>query len=110
MKRSVVFEGWRTPSDFKSDGCTMAPDRWLTLKGWVHLGDACVLHDFLRNYALTSVKEADAIFRRHLISLGAPLYMAWLYWIMVKKARPYFTRTFILPYKWEEYRTPKGKE
>jgi len=110
IKKSVSFEGWTTPPDFISDGCSFAPDRWLTLRGWVKLTDACILHDFLRIYALVTTKEADKILRRHLISIGAPLYLAWIYWVVVKKARRYFNKTYELPYRWNKYKKPTGNK
>ncbi len=110
MKKSVKFEGWATPPDFDSDGCTLAPDKWWTFRhGWVDLTDACILHDFHRNYKIVPVSEADSRLRRHLIALGAPKYMAWLYWFMVKSARPYFTKTYTLPSRWDKYSKPAGK-
>ncbi len=106
-KRSVTFEGWTTPPDFESDGCTLAPDRWWTFRrGWVDLTDACILHDFLRNYALVPMREADSRFRRHLISVGAPRYMAWVYWFAVKKTKSIFTKTYMLPIRWDKYSKP----
>ena len=105
MRRAVEFEGWRTPADFISDGCTLSPDRWFCFHKmkWVDLTDACILHDFHRLYRIVTPKESDKIFRRHLIHVGAPRYIAYFYWFMLKKTRKYFTRTEELPICWEKY-------
>jgi len=70
---------------------------------WVDLTDACILHDFLRLYAIVTPNEADRVFRRHLIHIGAPRYMAWFYWYGLRHTRKYFTRTEELPVQWEDY-------
>ena len=93
----IIFEGWRVPNGFSSDGCTFAPD---TLFG-VNLKPACVLHDFARrhlvHYRALTVSEADALFRRHLKALGAPSWLATLYWFAVKITRPWFQKTQPIP-------------
>ena len=98
----VVFNGWRVPPGFKSDGCTWAPDEWFG----TDLKPACILHDFLRRYALVTVQDADRIFHRYLIALGAPRWLARFYWFVVKITRWRFKHTEKLPYDWSEYRTP----
>lgn len=98
-----MFDGWRIPPDFRSDGCTLAPDR---LFG-IDLRPACRMHDFHRVYLVhdryMTVQQADWIFRRHLIALGCPPIIARLYWLAVKIARPWFMAGKPLPDRWAEY-------
>jgi hypothetical protein len=95
---NIEFEGWRVPTNFVSDGCTLAKDgRW---------SDACIMHDFLRRHAIVSKREADAIFYRHLLHLGAGRIRAALYWIGVRITAPFATRTYKLPPEWAEYAKP----
>lgn len=62
----VLFRGFAVPKEFRSDGCTWAPDR---LFG-VDLTPACRLHDFLLTYEIVPDRDANNIFRDHLKSLG----------------------------------------
>lgn len=95
----IEFEGWRVPPGFRSDGCTFAPDSWFGRD----LKPACVLHDFLRRHGVIPVPEADKLFRRHLIALGAPAWLARIYWLVVKLTRPWFSAVRPLPGNWAEY-------
>lgn len=95
----IEFEGWRVPPGFVSDGCTCAPDAWRGRP----LTDACVLHDFLRRHGIVPTSEADKILRRHLLKLGAPAWLARLYWLSVKLMRWRFTFTAPLPPAWSGY-------
>ena len=75
------------PADFPSDGCTLAPDR---LFGY-DFTDACRLHDYMRRSGLYSVKDADRLFHRYLKEVvGAPRWLARLYWFAVKITRPFY--------------------
>ncbi len=96
----ITFMGWRVPPGFVSDGCTLAPDF-----GW---SNACVMHDFMRRHAVVSTREADSIFRRHMVALGAPRLVAFLYWLMVRVTGPFFGATKPLPAGWAEYAVPRA--
>lgn len=100
----IEFEGWRVPPGFSSDGCTLSPDRPFG----INLRPACILHDFARrhlvHYSQMTISEADAMFRRHLKALGAPSWLATLYWFGVKVIRPWFRATQPVPTSaWLEY-------
>jgi hypothetical protein len=95
----TMFEGWRAPPDFVSDGCTFLRDRIFH----VDIKDACRLHDFLRRYRIVSAARADAILRRHWIALGVPSWAAWPLWALVRAGSLWFTRTQPLPARWAEY-------
>lgn len=101
--KTIEFDGWRLPPDFRNDGCTCAPD---TVFG-VDLLPACEMHDFhsrhLVNDGYMTVQEADWIFRRHLISLGCPPLVARIYWFAVKIVRPFRNDRAPLPDKWRAY-------
>ena len=99
----LEYKGWRVPVDFEGDGCTMAPDRWITFKGWVSLKKPCRLHDFLRIYDIIKTSKADKILREHLIDVGAPVYVAYTYWIVVRIASNFNDGYTQLPPRWEEY-------
>lgn len=96
------MSGWRVPDNFRSDGCTFAPDRWFGKD----LTPACRLHDFLRLYDLVPVEEADRIFYHKLLELGAPRLLARIYWVGVKLLRPFREKPQKLPLWWEQYRRP----
>ncbi len=92
----IEFEGWRVPPGFKCDGCTGVPDRLFS----IDLEPACILHDFMRRHAIVPAAEADKLFRRHMIALGAPAWLARLFWLVIKVARPWFYYTEPVPTKW----------
>lgn len=99
MNRESFAENYPVPEDFQSDGCTCAPDG---LFGHDYR-PACRVHDFLRAYAVVSVRDADRYFHRALLDCGAPRWVARLYWFWVKLARPWFARTRELPEAWDDY-------
>lgn len=82
---------WIIPAGFQTDECTWAPE--------LDIGDACILHDFLRRYAIVTVGTADRIFRHEIQKRGHPV-LAWVYWWGVKLMRPWFRQTREFPYKW----------
>jgi len=106
LSQNVTIGRWTIPEGFVSDGCTWAPDRWFG----VDLSPACLLHDFLRRYAIVTVREADRELHAQLIELGAPRWLARFYWFVVKITRPWFRRTEALPRKWRAYRLPRAVE
>lgn len=117
MNEPITFEGWRVPPGFISDGCTCAPDRWPIIDSffpprahWITLTPACVLHDFQRRHAVVPVKDADARLKRFLIHLGAPHWLASIYWVGDKLLRPLFRATQPLPGLWREYAKPINAE
>lgn len=103
----IEFDGWRVPPDFHNDGCTWAPDKWLGL----YLRPACEMHDFQSRHLVhdgyLTVQQADWIFRRHLIALGLNPFVARLYWIAVKLARPWRKDRAPLPDRWKAFATRK---
>jgi len=105
----IIFRGWAVPGGFESDGCTWAPDR---LFG-VDLRPACVWHDWARrhlvHYRRMTVGEADKLFRDYLVQLGAPKWLARVYWFGVKFMRPWFRATRPLPTdNWRRYLSRDG--
>lgn len=98
---SISFEGWRVPDAFESDGCTGTADgkrnRWMP---------ACRMHDFHRRHEIVSKRDADSIFYRHLLHLGASRLRARLYWLGVRITAPLANRTYRLPPEWAEYAKP----
>lgn len=101
----ITYGGWRVPDGFKSDGCTLAPDSWFG----ANLKPACILHDFQRRYGLLPIPDADAMLNRHLIALGAPAWLAFLYYLGCVLLRPFFKATMGLPYQWRDYAKPVGE-
>lgn len=104
----IVFEGYAVPTDFVSDGCTYAPDKWPKIKltrpffSWINLTPACVLHDFQRRHGPDlgiSVGEADRRMRRFLKYLGAG-WIAQVYYFVVKQTRFHYRNTLSLPERW----------
>lgn len=93
VTRHIVFEGWQVPPAFPSDRCTDAPDHW----NHHDLRPACALHDFQRRYGLVPVDDADRRLKRFLMYLGAPHWLAQLYYIGVKLMRPWFMKTEPFP-------------
>lgn len=83
MSKMIIFEGFSCRSDYSS-GCSFAPDKLLG----IDLKPACVLHDYLRLYGNMSTKKVDSIFYRHLLYLGAPKWLAFIYWLGVRIASP----------------------
>lgn len=119
---AIEFQGWRVPTGFKSDGCTLAPDSYLAIR-WrpfelyrLSLKPACKLHDFNRrhrvHYGVMSAEQADHVFRAHLRALGASPLLAGLYYGFVKVTRSKYKRTLPLPpgSGWHQYlkRVPEG--
>jgi len=104
LRNDITVGRWTIPKGFVSDRCTWAPDRWFG----IDLSPACILHDFLRRYAIVSVREADRELHAQLLALGAPRWLARFYWFAVKVTRPWFRRTQTLPWAWRSYRFPKA--
>ena len=70
---------YRQVGNFKTDGCTAAPDLF-----WDH---CCKAHDFYyRNYKLTQVsrKEADKRLRLCMRKSGSGRIVSWAYWAVVR--------------------------
>lgn len=71
--------GPKPPDNFKSDGCTWAPDFW---KG-IDLRPACFYHDWAYESKLISKWFADYYFYGNLRQLGMPIIPALFYWLGV---------------------------
>lgn len=103
----ISFAGWSVPDDFKSDGCTGAPDSWFG----IDLTPACRLHDFLRRhlvwYNIVTVQEADKLLKHHIRALGAPRFLGHFYWLGVKITRNKYKATYPFPSsklkEWSKY-------
>jgi hypothetical protein len=98
LEKDLRVGNWTIPEGFVTDECTMAPE--------FSVGDACVLHDFLRRYRLVSTGDADRIFRDECRKRSNWL-LANIYYYGVKILRPFFRQTFELPYEWSTYRYPQ---
>lgn len=90
----VTFENWTVPAAFMSDGCSVPFVFRLPARLFLSMQraqPACRLHDFLSSHARwhgMDYPTIDAIFRRHLKSLGLRSWQATIYWGSVKLARP----------------------
>ncbi len=108
LTEDIQVRNWIIPAGFTSDGCTF-PGPLRFFKAFMktdkyYLG--CVLHDFLRRYAIVSVPEADAELKRYIRDDMGDHFRAQIYWLFVKFSRSFFTKTIELPKQWEKYRKP----
>lgn len=108
----ISIDGWKVPPEFRSDGCTCAPDR---LFG-VDLRPACIWHDWARrhlvHHGMMTVKMADARLHRFLVELlsrtgqlnAVTRMIARLYWLVAKVLRSRFRATQTVPTRaWDSY-------
>lgn len=72
---------YNIPKDFKSDGCTLAPN--------FNFKQCCIEHDYLRRYKIISKSKADKNLRECINSKGHPI-LAWIYWIFVRVAGVFY--------------------
>lgn len=98
--------GWTVPAGFVSDGCTfpgplhhirrlMRADKY---------AEGCILHDWLRRYGLCRISQADRLLREYIGDVAGDPWMADIYYLAVKLARPWFSKSVPLPPQWEKFR------
>lgn len=89
MTWEELKEKYRRLGDFKTDGCTAAPDLF-----WK---DCCKAHDFYyRNSQIgtgVSRKEADKRLRHCMRAKGSGRFVAWVYWAAVRIVGRRFWKT-----------------
>ncbi len=108
LKEDTQIRNWVVPAGFVSDGCTF-PGILKLFKGMMKTDEyylGCVLHDFLRRYAIVSVEEADAELKRYIRDDLGDHFRAQIYWLFVKFGRALYTKIYQLPPEWEKYRKP----
>ncbi len=103
VEKEFHIDGWYVPVGFYSDGLTGAPESWFGNT----LTNAGIWHDWARrhlvHYNVITVQEADRLFHKFLIQLGAPRWLARLYWFWVKITRNRYKTTQPIRPEWQDY-------
>lgn len=71
------YKDYPVPDDFKSDGCTYAPD--------LNFRECCRQHDYLRRFDIVTTREADKMLRQ-CIRAKSNGFIAWVYFLAVRTA------------------------